>query len=97
MSCSGLLEGIKYFNENVLREVERKSRLYKINPIKNPHGLTDKEMLELEFLHYKLTALLYRIRCGELDEKLERGEINLKERAELVKQIRKPYSKLPGE
>ena len=91
MDDSKLLEMIQRFKKQVMKEIDDKSRLYQISPLHYPHGIQDVTMQALESLHYHLELALYRLRLGEMDAMLQRGEINKDQWNSLVTQVKKPY------
>jgi hypothetical protein len=60
---------------------------FKIDPVNKPHNLSFKLQQEMELLHMKLSNALYRLRLGELQERLEIKEIDLQEYDELSKEL----------
>ncbi|NPV90864.1 MAG: hypothetical protein HPY50_08835 [Firmicutes bacterium] len=93
MSQVSFLDAIELFNE-ALKPVGERIRLYKTNTELYPHNLSHQERQEIELLHYELTTLLYRLRYGELDERLKRQDINFDQHAKESNEIREtrdPY------
>lgn len=60
---------------------------YFTDPLTNPHYLSYELLQEMELLHMKLSSALYRLRNGELQEKLKMKEINLGEFDKLTKEL----------
>jgi hypothetical protein len=56
-------------------------------PLKKPHNFSNELLQEIELLHIKLSTALYRLRFGEIREKLENSEIEFVEFERQVKEI----------
>jgi hypothetical protein len=57
------------------------------DPVNKPHNLSYDLLQEMELLHMKLDTALYRLRIGEIQERLKIGEIDLGDYDRLTKEL----------
>jgi hypothetical protein len=62
-----------------LNPVANQIDAFMVDPLNKPHNLSIELMQEIELLHMRLSESLYRLRYGELQEKLATKEINITE------------------
>lgn len=79
----------KMFNEfyKKITPISNKIISYYTDPLEHPHYLSYELLQEMELLHKKLSTDLYRLRFGELEEKLKIKEINLVDFNRLTKEL----------